>query len=67
MKKRNRIFFTCHGGAMALSMTACGSEAASDNTGAAAGTEANDAPAAEQTTEAGTQTGRNIPSVFYSS
>ena len=58
MKKRNRIFSLVMAGAMALSMTACGSEAASDNTGAAAGTEANDAPAAEQTAEAGTSDGQ---------
>lgn len=58
MKKRNRIFSLVMAGAMALSMTACGSEAASDNTGAAAGTEANNAPAAEQTAEAGTSDGQ---------
>lgn len=54
MKKRNRIFSLVMAGAMALSMTACGSEAASDNTG----TEANNAPAAEQTAEAGTSDGQ---------
>lgn len=58
MKKRNRIFSLVMAGAMALSMTACGSEAASDNTGAATGTEANNAPAAEQTAEAGTSDGQ---------
>lgn len=57
MKKRNRIFSLVMAGAMALSMTACGSEAASDNTGAA-GTDTNDAPATEQTAEAGTTDGQ---------
>ncbi len=59
MKKRNRFFSLVMAGAMALSMTACGSEAASDNTGAAAGTDTNDAPATEQTAEAaGTSDGQ---------
>ncbi len=58
MKKMNRFFSLVMAGAMALSMTACGSEAASDNTGAAAGTDTNDAPATEQTAEAGTTDGQ---------
>ena len=58
MKKRNRFFSLVMAGAMALSMTACGSEAASDNTGAAAGTDTNAAPATEQTAEAGTTDGQ---------
>ena len=58
MKKMNRFFSLVMAGAMALSMTACGSEAASDNTGAAAGTDTNAAPATEQTAEAGTTDGQ---------
>ena len=59
MKKMNRFFSLVMAGAMALSMTACGSEAASDNTGAAAGTDTNGAPATEQTAEAaGTSDGQ---------
>ena len=58
MKKMNRFFSLVMAGAMALSMTACGSEAASDNTGAAAGTDTNGAPATEQTAEAGTTDGQ---------
>lgn len=58
MKKMNRFFSLVMAGAMALSMTACGSEAASDNTGATAGTDTNAAPATEQTAEAGTTDGQ---------
>lgn len=58
MKKMNRFFSLVMAGAMALSMTACGSEAASDNTGAAAGTDTNGASATEQTAEAGTTDGQ---------
>lgn len=59
MKKMNRFFSLVMAGAMALSMTACGSEAASDNTGAAAGTDTNGAAATEQTAEtAGTSDGQ---------
>ena len=58
MKKRNRILSLVMAGAMALSMTACGSGAASDNTGATAGTDTNSTPATEQTAEAGTSDGQ---------
>ena len=58
MKKRNRILSLVMAGAMALSMTACGSEASSNNTGAATGTDTNSTPATEQTAEAGTSDGQ---------